>query len=219
MWYRASALRRSNSVRRRTTSRRKSMKRLDQLEKVHDLRPPADDGEHDDAEAHLQLRVLIEIVEDHLRHFAALQLDHHPHAVAVRLVAQIGDAFDHLVAHQIGDPLDHLDLVHLIRNLGDDDRLAVALLVGLDLRLRAHHDRSAPGRVGLDGADAADDVATGREIGRRDDPDEIAELFGARDRRRGVGEVRVLDQPDAGVDDFAQIVRRHVGRHADGDPR
>src|SRR6185503_7599743 len=38
--------------------------RLDHLEQVHHLRPPADDGEHDDAEAELQLRVLVEVVEN-----------------------------------------------------------------------------------------------------------------------------------------------------------
>ena len=40
-------------------------------------------------------------------------------------------------------------LVHLIRNLGDDDLLAVALLHGLDLGLGAHLDRAAAGEVGL----------------------------------------------------------------------
>jgi hypothetical protein len=30
-----------------------------------------------------------------------------------------------LVAHEIGDLLDHRRLVHLIRDLGDDDRLAL----------------------------------------------------------------------------------------------
>ncbi len=31
--------------------------------------------------------------------------------------------------------------------------------------------------------------------------------------------MRVLDQPDAAVDDFTKVVRRHVRRHADGDAR
>jgi hypothetical protein len=120
---------------------------LDQLEQRHHLRPAADDGEHDDAEAQLQLGVLVEVVENHLRHFAALQLDDDAHAVAVRLVPQVGNALDRFLAHQVGDPLDQLRLVHLVGNLGDDDRLAVAFFVGLDLRSRAHQDRSAAGRV------------------------------------------------------------------------
>ena len=115
---------------------------LDQLEQVQHLRPAADDREHDDAEARLQRRVLVEVVEHDLGHFAALQLDDDAHAVAVGFVAQVGDAFDRLLAHQVGDPLDQLRLVDLIRNLGDDDRDPVALLVRLDRRLGAHHESS-----------------------------------------------------------------------------
>ena len=65
----------------------------------------------------LQRRVLVEVVEDHLGHFAALQLDDDAHALAVRLVAQVGNALDRLLAHQIGDPFDQVRLVDLIRDL------------------------------------------------------------------------------------------------------
>ena len=36
---------------------------LDELEQVEDLRPAADDRQHDDAEARLQRRVLVEVVQ------------------------------------------------------------------------------------------------------------------------------------------------------------
>ena len=129
MWARASALRSSNSVRRRTTSRRSSMKLLEHLEQRQHLRPAVDDGQHDDAEGLLQLGVLVEVVEHDLGDLAALQLDDDAHAVAVALVADVGDAFDRLLAHQLGDPLDQLRLVHLVGDLGDDDLLPVALLL------------------------------------------------------------------------------------------
>ena len=122
---------------------------LDELEQGQHLRPPADDREHDDAEARLQRRVLVEVVENHLRHFAALQLDDDAHAFAIGFVAKVGDALDHFLAHQIGDALDQRLLVDLIRNLGDDDRDPVALLVGLDRRPRAHLNRAASGRARL----------------------------------------------------------------------
>ena len=79
---------------------------LDQLGEVQHLGPPADDGEHDDAEALLQLRVFVEIVEDHFRHFAALQLDDDAHALAIGFVAQIGNTFDGLLTDQLGNFLD-----------------------------------------------------------------------------------------------------------------
>ena len=73
---------------------------------VQHLRPAADDRQHDDAEAALQRRVLVEIVQDDLADLAALQVDDDAHAVAIGLVADVGDAFDRLLAHQLGDPLD-----------------------------------------------------------------------------------------------------------------
>ena len=60
----------------------------------------------------------------------------------IGFVAQIGDAFDLLFAHEFGDLLDQRGLVHLIRNLGDDERLAL-LADFLDLDLGAHEDRAA----------------------------------------------------------------------------
>ena len=61
-------------------------------------------------------------------HLAALQIDDDAHAVAIRLVADVGDALDRLLAHELGDALDQPRLVDLVRDLGDDDRRAVALL-------------------------------------------------------------------------------------------
>ena len=64
---------------------------------------------------------------------------------------------------------------------------------------------------------AADDVAAGREVRARDQADQLPELVGAEIGSSSCFEMRVLDQPDAAVDDLAQVVRRDVGRHADGD--
>ena len=131
--------------------------------------------------------------------------------------------FDRLLAHQIGDPLDQLRLVDLIRNLGDDDRRPVALLAGLDRRPRAHHDRAAAGRVRLHDAAAADDEAAGREVRAGNQADQLPELLAAgraSARRRSASRRCVFSisqmQPSMHL---AQVVRRDVGRHADGDAR
>ena len=70
------------------------MKYLMHVDQAQLARLPVDDGQHDDAEADLQLRVLVEVVEHDLGLLAALQLEHDAHAVAVALVADVGDAFD-----------------------------------------------------------------------------------------------------------------------------
>src|SRR5690606_27124394 len=99
-------------------------------------------------------------------------------------------------------------LVHLVGQLGDDDGDTAGLLVFLDVGAGAHVDAAAPGGVGLGDAARAVDDAGGREIRARDVVHQLAD-----------GELGVVDERDAAVDDLAQVVRRNVGRHADGDAR
>ncbi len=78
-------------------------------------RLPVDDGQQDHAERFLHLRELVEVVQDDLRFFAALDLDHHAHAFAIGFVAHVGNAFDLFRLHQFGDALDQARFVHLVR--------------------------------------------------------------------------------------------------------
>ncbi len=70
-------------------------------------------------------RVAVELVEHDVGLGVALQFDDDAQALAVALVAQIGDAVDQLLANGLGDALDQLRLVDLVRQLGEDDRLAI----------------------------------------------------------------------------------------------
>ena len=79
----------------------------DHLLQVHELGSPANERQHVDADGGLKRRVAVELVQHHLGHRLASELDHHPQTVAVRLVAQIGDAVDQLLAHDFGDALQH----------------------------------------------------------------------------------------------------------------
>ena len=101
------------------------MKNLMVSDQAELARLSVDDRQHDDAEADLQLRLLVQVVENHLGLFAALQLEDDAHAVAVALIANVGNAFDLLFVDQRGDVFDQLRLIHLIGDLGDDDLLAV----------------------------------------------------------------------------------------------
>ena len=160
---------------------------------------------HVGAEGGLQRREAVELVQDHVGIGVALQLDDDAIALAVALVANVGDALDALVAHQLGHLLDHRRLVHLVGHLGDDDGFAIVAAL-LDVDAAAHDDRAAAGRVGAVDARAAEDDAAGREIRPGNDLHQRLQV----DRR-------VVDQGDGAVDHFAEIVRRNVGRHADGD--
>ena len=71
---------------------------------------------------------------------------------------------------------------------------------------RPHEHRAAPGEIGLARAAATDDQAAGREIGGLHDVDQ------GFDRH-----MRIVHIGKAGVDHIAEIMRRNIGRHADGD--
>jgi len=116
----------------------------------------------------------VELVEHHVALGVALELDHHAVAVAVGLVAQVGNAVDFLLVHQFGDALDHRRLVHLIGNLGDDDRFAF-LADGLERDLAAHDDRAAAGFVSGADAGPAQNDAAGRKIGTEHDAVEVGD--------------------------------------------
>ena len=179
--------------------------RGDHVLERHELGPAAFERQHVGAERGLQRGEAEKLVEHDLGDGVALELDDDAQAVAVGLVAQLGDAFDALVAHHLGDALDHAGLVDLVRHLGDDDRLAV-LADLLHVGAAAHRQQPAPGLERLVDAAPAHDDSAGGEVGRRH------QLHQLGDRHR-----RVVDVGAAGVDDLAEVVRRNVGRHADRD--
>ena len=182
----------------------------DHLAQRQRARHVVDQRDHVDAERRLHRRVLVELVEHDLGDRVALELDHDPHPVAVGLVAQVGDLGDLLVEHEVADLQDQAAvaaLAHLVGQLGDDDRL-LALADRLDVGLGLDADPAAAGGVGVADALAAEDRAGGREVGALD------VLHQALDVDR-----RVVDVGDRGGDHLAQVVRRDVGRHADGDAR
>ena len=104
------------------------------------------------------------------------------------------------------DALDEARLVHLVGQLGDHDRLAVALADLLDADARAHRQPPAAGAVGGGDLLGAVDDAAGREIR----PRHVLHQRGERQRR-------IIQQRQAGVDGLGEVVRRDVGRHADRD--
>src|ERR1051325_10208383 len=177
----------------------------DELEQPHLFRLPTGDGQQDHAERFLHLRVLVEIVEDELRFFAALELDDDAHAFAVAFVAHVRNAVNLLILRQLGNALDERGFVHLVGDFGDDDVLAV-LGDFFDGGLRAHGEAAAPGFVCRLDAFAAGNVAASREVRPGDDLEHFFERS-----------VRLLDHQHGGIDDFAQVVRRNVGSHTHSD--
>ena len=178
----------------------------DDVLQVHHLGRAVVEREHDDAEGGLHRGVLVELVQHHVRDGVALELDDDPHAVLVGLVVHPGDALELLLRRQLGDGPHQVFLVHLVGDLRHHDlRLARGFHL-LDHGARAHDHPAAAVLVGLADALAAVDVAAGGEVGPRDDLPQV-----------GDGGVGVVDQQLDRLRHLAQVVRRDVGRHADGD--
>ena len=164
-----------------------------------------DEREHDDAEAHLQLRVLIQLVEHHLRDGVLLQLDDDVDAVAIGAVVDVRDLGKLLLTNQLAELLEQALAVHLVRDLRDHDG-AFAVLALFDLALRAHGEAAATRLIGIQDALLAHDDAAGREI-----------RAGKGGHELGGGHLGVVEHHARGVDGLAEVVRRDVGGHADGD--
>ena len=171
---------------------------------VEQARLAVDQRHHVHAEGILHLRLLVQIVQDHIRVFAAFQFDIDPHPGLVGFIAQVGDAVDLLVAHQFTDLDQQIGLVHLIRQFIDDDRLLAADLVHvLDMARSAHHHPAAAGAITILHPGGAVDDAGRWEIRRRHDLDQFVD--------RGFW---ILEQGRQRIADFREVVRRDIGRHA-----
>ena len=175
------------------------------VEQAHLFRPAAVQRQHVDAEAGLELGEAEELVQHDLGIGVALDLDHQAHAFPVGFVVRAGDALDLPRPGEFADLFEHALLVHLVGNLGEHEVVA-AVAALLDLVARAHDDGAPAGAVGLVDAGPAHGEGAG---GKVRPGQQLHNVF-----ERGV---RLLDQPEAGVDHLAQIVRRDIGRHADGD--
>ncbi len=180
--------------------------RFEDLFQVHHLRLTMMQRHHVDAEGDLQLRLGVQVVQHHLAHRVAFDLDHDAHAVFVGLVAQRADAFNAFFFYQLGDLLDQTRLVHLIRDLVNDDGFAPGFGVGFHFGARAHVDFAAAGAVGLFNAATTVDDRRRREVRARD---VFHQPFDA--------DVFIVDIGQAAVDHFRQVVRRNVGRHTHRD--
>jgi len=152
-----------------------------------------DHGQEDHREALLHLRVLVELVEDDLRFSSALELDDDAHAVAVALVAHVGDVVDDLV------------LVDLVGNLADDDRLPTAGDV-LGPTFGADEEAAAACFVGVLYTAGAIEDSAGGEVRTLHVPEDLAQAG-----------MRVVHHLNGCIDHFRQVVWRDVRSHTHRD--
>ena len=135
-----------------------------------------DQRQHVRTEGLLQLRMLVQVVEHHLRHRVALEHQHQALAGAAGgLVAHVRDALDLAVAHGLADRRGQTVGVDLVRQFGDHQAHATLDLLGVDYG--AHRDQAATGTVCLFDALVAEDGRAGGEVGALDAGDQRVQQF------------------------------------------
>ncbi len=179
---------------------------LQQLLETQGERLAVHQGDVVDAEGLLHGRQLVELLQDRLGHEAVLDLDDQAQTVlAVGEVLDVRDALELLRADQVLDLRDDLLGTDPEGQLGDDETLAAGRH-RLHGHRRADLERAPSRRVRVPDAGQADDPAAGGQVGARH----------VLHQRVQVG-VRIPDQVPGRRDHLAQVVRRHVGGHADRD--
>ena len=123
----------------------------------------AHQGQHDHAEGDLHLGEGEKLVENHLRIGVLFQIDDHPHPFPGGVIHHIVDALDPLFIRQLDDGFHQVELVYLIRDLGDHDPIP-AVSMFLDIRPCADDHPAAAGGVGRPDAGVAHDDAAGGEV-------------------------------------------------------
>ncbi len=152
----------------------------------------------------LQWGVLVEPGDGGLCIDGLAQLQDHANGVGA-LIAHIHQLGHLALPDHLSDPLHEVGLVQRIgQGMHHQEVAAADLLSGV---LAAHRDRATAGIVDLLQLLAGvDDAPPGREVRALD---LAAEL--------GVGHVVLIDDQQAGIDDFLEVVGRNPGGHAHGD--
>ena len=179
--------------------------RLQHLNNAHLFRPAAVQRQHVHAETCLQLGEPEQLVQNNIGIGIPFDIHDKAHAVPIRFVVCAGNTLDLLVARQLADLLEHLLLVDLVRHFGEYEGLAV-IAAGFDVMARAHHHRSTSGPERLIDPGPPHDQRAGRKI-------RTGHHFHDFLKRR----FRIFDQLVASIDHLTQVMRRDIGRHADGD--
>ena len=179
---------------------------LEHLLETHGVRAPVDKRDVVHGEAVLERRVLEQLRKHGIGVEPGFDFDDQPRAVMpIRQVDCAGNAFDTAVLHTFGNTFQHAFRADHERQLRHHNRLLARRHI-LDMCRRTGDERATAGLVRLPDAVTADDDAAARPVRPRHIAHELL--------KRGIG---VAHQVFRCLDDLAQIVRGHIGRHTDGD--
>ena len=153
----------------------------------------------------LERRVATQVGQGQLFGAVALEFQHNADIVG-GLVAYVDNLGDFTLDHQLGNLFDQLGLVDGVGQ-GGNHHLALAARQGFDLPLTAQLERALAGFVQLAQLSfGGQDFSPGRKVRALD-----------RTQQAGGADVGVLQHGQQSAHHLMKIMRRDVGRHADGD--
>ena len=153
-------------------------------------------------EGGLQLRHAVKLVQHHFRGRIALQFNDNAHPRTVAFVAQIGNAFHRLGAHQFGDFLKQRRLIDLIGDFRNRNQLAITAHF-LNLGPRAQWYGTAPRLERCANAGTAQNQRPGRKIRPGHDFHQFFQ-----------GQGWIGDQRQSRIQNLGRVMRRDIGGHA-----
>jgi len=150
-----------------------------------------DQSQQDDRKRVLQGGELIKLIENDFRVGVPLDVDEDvDRVIEIADVRDFRDPLDSIVVDQVLDFFQHAVARLLVGDFGDDDSVAI-LLVLLDPGPRTEHHVAAPSEVAAAEAAAPTNHATGGKIGAGDQLHQLVD-----------GDIGLVDDANQGVADF-----------------
>ena len=179
-----------------------------QFLQAENLRLVSHKREHYDAERSVHLRMLVELVENHLGVFPAFHVNNEPYSFPVGFIPYVGDALYLLLPYELCNFLGQPRLVNLVGKLSDDYHFPVPFFLLFYEYPSPYPYYSAAGGVG-----GADVIATAYEP-------PSGKIRSRHDLNKPVhGDVGVAYLGHHGVKKLSQVMGRNIGRHSHRDSR
>ena len=180
------------------------------IRKAEHLRLVIYQRKHIYTEGILQLRMLVQIIQQNVRITVLTELDHDTHSLTGRLVTKVRNAVHTLILYEVCDLCDQHGLIYHIRQLRHHDPL-LSVPHGFDIGNGTDLDLAASRPVGLLYAGASQDLRTCGEIRSLYDLQKLFDLC-----------LPVLIDPVINdlydrIRNLPKIVRGNIGSHTDSD--
>src|SRR5208283_4617087 len=116
--------------------------------KSQNMRLPLYKRKHDNPKSGFHCRMFVKIINNYLRHLAALNFYNNPYPVPVGFVSDIRDAFNSLLADKLSNFFNETGFINLVRQLCDNNAFIAACLA-LNQNFGTHFNQTPACGIGV----------------------------------------------------------------------